>query len=142
VSSECIFCKIAAGELSSAKVYEDTDIIAFLDIAPVVKGHTLVVPRKHFSLITDTPPDLLAKAIKVARRIAVAQVAALNADGLNVTQANGEIAGQVVPHIHFHVIPRFEKDGPPPQWQQGEYSSPEEIHSIAERLRLAVEDEA
>lgn len=140
-NSDCIFCKIIAGDLPAAKVHEDTDTLAFLDIAPVVKGHTLVVPKAHHPLITETPPELLAKVIAVVRRVALAQVVALGADGMNVTQANGGIAGQVVPHIHFHVIPRFNQDGAPHQWQQKQYDDNEEMSSFAARIRAAVAGE-
>lgn len=135
----CVFCKIIAGELPSAKVYEDEDTLAFLDIAPVVKGHTLVIPKRHCNPITDTPPEVLAKTILTVRKIARAQVRALGADGLNVAQANGAVAGQVVPHIHFHVIPRFVRDGALPPWRPGEYGDRAEMNGFAERLRSAVE---
>jgi len=135
----CIFCKIVAGELPAAKVYEDNDTLAFLDIAPIVKGHTLVIPKHHCNPITDAPPDVLARTILVVRKIARAQVKALGADGLNVTQANGTVAGQVVPHIHFHVIPRFMQAGTPQQWRPQEYCSKEEMNDFAMKIRLAME---
>jgi histidine triad (HIT) family protein len=131
---DCIFCKIVAGEIPSSKVYEDDDILAFMDIQPVVKGHALVIPKRHFPSITDIPDDALKLVIAGVKRIASAQRSALNADGINVTQANGAIAGQVVPHLHFHVIPRFEND--PHSWTapQGSYDRPDEMQELARTI--------
>lgn len=132
---ECIFCKIVAGELPATKVYEDEDTLAFMDIGPVVKGHTLVIPKKHFDPITETPPEVLGKLIAVVQKIAQAQYDGLGADGINVTQANGKTAGQIVPHIHFHVIPRFEDDKHSWNWIPGKYDSTEEMNDKAESIR-------
>jgi len=138
MSEDCIFCKIVAGEIPSTRVYEDDDILAFMDIGPVIKGHTLVIPKAHFDPITDTPADVLQKVIAVVQKVARAQVAGLGADGINVTQANGRVAGQVVPHVHFHVIPRFEGDGHRWNWAAKAYDSPEETASFASRIRDAM----
>lgn len=140
MSRDCVFCRIIAGELPCARVYEDQDTLAILDIAPVVKGHTLVIPKRHSSRITDTPDDVLARLIAAARRVVRAQARALQADGANVTQANGAVAGQIVPHIHFHVIPRSEARGDRGKWTGGSYASPEEMRQTAESLRAAMED--
>jgi histidine triad (HIT) family protein len=138
MSSDCIFCRIVAGEVPSARVYEDSDTLAFMDIGPVVKGHTLVIPKGHYDRITDTPPEVLQKLILVVKRIAAAQVRGLSADGVNVTQANGKPAGQVVPHIHFHVIPRFNSDGHHWNWTPRKYDSPEEMQALAAKIGRAV----
>jgi len=134
MDSDCIFCKIVAGELPCTKVYEDNDVLAFMDIGPVVKGHTLVIPKQHHDPITNTPTELLQKLIAVVKKVAQAQVCGLKADGINVTQANGEPAGQVVPHIHFHVIPRFNTDGYSFNWVPGEYDSFDEMSGFAEKI--------
>ena len=134
MNPDCIFCKIAAGELPSAKVYEDEDTLAFMDIGPIVKGHTLVIPKEHHDPITGTPPETLQKLIVVVQKIAQAQYDGLNADGINVTQANGQPAGQVVPHIHFHVIPRFEKDGHNWNWTPRKYNSQDEMELVAKKI--------
>lgn len=139
MSSDCIFCKIVRGELPAAKVYEDEDAIAFLDIGPVVKGHTLVVPKQHHDPLVNTPGIVLQKLILIVQKIARAQIAGLGADGINVTQANGKLAGQVIPHIHFHVIPRFTSDGHHWNWNPRQYDSPEEMKDFAGRIRGAVE---
>jgi histidine triad (HIT) family protein len=135
MSAECIFCKIANGELPSTKVYEDEDTLAFLDIGPVVKGHTLVIPKKHYDPITKTPAEVLSKLIRIVQHIAIAQTNGLKADGINVAQANGSIAGQIIPHIHFHVIPRFKNDEHSWNWKAGKYDSQQEMQTMADAIR-------
>lgn len=136
--SDCVFCKIVAGQIPSTRVYEDDAILAFLDIGPIIKGHTLVIPKAHHETLTDVPPALLARVIEGVRRVAVAQRAGLKADGVNVHQSNGAVAGQVVPHVHFHVIPRFAGDGHRWNWAAGRYSDPAEMGALAERIRQAL----
>lgn len=106
----CIFCKMVKGEIPCAKVYEDQDILAFLDINPASKGHTLVITKEHFANFTLVPKDLLGKAYAVAQKIAQAQISQLGAEGANVITNINEIAGQSVMHFHIHVIPRYKKD--------------------------------
>jgi histidine triad (HIT) family protein len=139
MSTDCIFCKIVAGEIPSTRVYEDDEVLAFMDIGPLVKGHTLVIPRAHHDPLIATPEPLLARLIGVVRRVAAAQVKGLGAEGVNVTQANGACAGQVVPHIHFHVIPRYRDDGYSFNWKAGRYDSPEEMDGVADRIRGALD---
>ena len=107
----CVFCKIVAGELPADIVYGDDLVIAFLDIAPVNRGHTLVVPREHFFGITATHPEYRSRMMEVAARIGAALLRAVDADGFNLILSNGACAGQVVQHVHMHVIPRFPDDG-------------------------------
>ena len=107
---DCIFCKIAKGEIPSRKVYEDKDVIAFLDINPANPGHTLVMPKRHAETIMDADDESLEKAIVVAKTIATRIKERLNADGVNILQNNGKHAGQLVNHVHFHVMPRFAED--------------------------------
>ncbi len=140
MNDDCIFCKIVAGELPAATVYEDDDVIAFMDIGPVIKGHTLVVPKAHSESVADTPDELLAKMIVVVKRIAHAQSVGLAADGVNVTQANGAVAGQVVPHIHFHVIPRFDDDNHHWNWVSHQYDTGEEMNAFADKIKTALAD--
>ena len=139
MNTDCVFCKIIAGALPCVKVYEDDDVLAFMDIGPVAKGHTLVVPRQHVDPITHTPPATLQKLIVVVQKIARAQIKAFRADGINVAQANGRPAGQMVPHIHFHVIPRFAADEHHRNWVPMKYDTPEEMAAyglkIAEALK-------
>lgn len=140
MNENCVFCKIVAGELPCTKVYEDHDCLAFMDIGPVVKGHTLVIPKDHFDPITGTPDEVLQKLIVVVRKIAASQVAGLDADGVNVSQANGRIAGQVVPHIHFHVIPRFADDRHSWNWDAKKYDTQEEMADLARKITRSLPD--
>jgi histidine triad (HIT) family protein len=109
--SECIFCKIVAGEMPSHKVYEDEHLLAFMDIAPTSPGHTLVIPKAHHRDLLSTPPEVLAHIATVLPRVAKAAVEATGAEGFNILQSNERCAGQVVFHIHFHVVPRRGGDG-------------------------------
>lgn len=138
MSQDCIFCRIVRGEVPSTKVYEDDDVLAFMDIGPVVKGHTLVIPKAHHNPITETPIPVLQKLIAVVQRVARAQIEGLQADGVNVSQANGRTAGQVVPHIHFHVIPRFAADGHHWNWTPRQYDSNGEMGQFADHIRKAL----
>jgi histidine triad (HIT) family protein len=130
-----IFEKIVNREVPSTIVYEDEDTLAFMDIGPIIKGHTLVIPKTCYDSVTVTPDEVLAKLIKVAKRIATAQMNALGADGVNIMQNNGVAAGQEVPHIHIHVIPRFEGDGHHWNWNAKSYDSTDELEKLAERIR-------
>lgn len=107
----CVFCKIVSGELPCYKIYENSDVLVFLDINPVNMGHCLVIPKKHFDNIYETPEDTLANMITVAKIASRAIKAAMKADGVNVTMNNDSMAGQVIFHSHMHVIPRFAGDG-------------------------------
>jgi histidine triad (HIT) family protein len=138
MSDNCVFCKIIAGQIPSFRVYEDADTIAFLDINPVTSGHTLVIPRLHCDPIYETPPEVLQKVILSVRKVAKAQITALKADAINVTQANGALAGQCVPHLHFHIIPRYASDNEPSNWHPGKYPSEAEPRRIAERIRATI----
>jgi histidine triad (HIT) family protein len=131
----CIFCKIVSGEIPSERVYEDEEIIAFMDIGPIISGHTLVIPRKHIDPITVAPPQLLNDLIRIVQRIAGAQMNGLKADGVNIMQNNGKAAGQEVPHLHFHVIPRFKNDGHHWNWNPKTYKDAEECAYFAEQIR-------
>ncbi|MBI1866314.1 MAG: HIT family protein [Candidatus Staskawiczbacteria bacterium] len=110
---DCIFCKIAKGELDSAKVYEDENIFAFLDIKPFAKGHCLVIPKEHFENIFDIDENILQKVIVIAKKISEKIKNNLKADGIRLSQSNGETAGQEVMHFHLHLIPKYKDDGVP-----------------------------
>lgn len=108
----CIFCKIADGGATAQKVYEDTHFIAFLDINPRSKGHALVIPKKHYATVLDMPDDELSGLFLVARMVAERSIRNLGARGFNICVNSGRDAGQVVPHAHVHVIPRYgEEEG-------------------------------
>jgi histidine triad (HIT) family protein len=103
----CIFCKIVDGSIPSSKIYEDDHVVAFLDISPFEKGHFLVVPKCHVSLLTELSADLLTHTISVVQRLSAHLLERLPCDGFNLLQNNGACATQTVPHVHFHIIPRF-----------------------------------
>jgi histidine triad (HIT) family protein len=107
----CIFCRIAKDELPSEKIYEDDEAVAFLDIMPAAEGHALVLPKGHYERLTDVPPEKLRAVMVAAKKVAAAVVKATGAEGFNLLQSNGEAAGQVVGHVHFHIIPRKKDDG-------------------------------
>ncbi|MDO8521749.1 MAG: HIT family protein [bacterium] len=123
---ECIFCKIVAGELSSFKVYEDDETFAFLDIRPVNPGHTLVVPKHHSVNIFDVGAEDWTAVIKVVRSLSAVIERATEADGININMNNREHAGQVVDHLHVHIIPRFKGDGFK-LWHQTPYKEGEAV---------------
>ena len=108
----CIFCRIVAGEIPASFVHRGATASAFLDINPVTPGHLLVIPNRHHASLADTPTETWAHVMRIARRIAVAlRASEIEADGINLYVADGEVAGQEVPHMHVHVIPRRDGDG-------------------------------
>lgn len=107
---DCVFCRIIKGEIPCTKIYEDDKILAFLDIAPFNPGHTVIVPKDHHHSITTLGQDYLTAIITLAPAIGTALMRATGAEGFNIVQNNGRVAGQTVPHVHFHVIPRFADD--------------------------------
>ena len=104
---DCIFCKIAAGEIPSRKIYEDSDLIAIMDLNPTSKGHSLIIPKEHCTNIYDIDEDIAAKVMKTAKKLATKMTVALNCDGFNLLQNNGETAGQTMFPFHMHLIPRY-----------------------------------
>ena len=130
---DCIFCKIVKGEIPCSKVYEDEHVIAFLDIAPASKGHTLVVPKEHYEIIPDVPNPLLEKTIDVVKKVGNALLK--DNDGFNVMQNNKKAAEQLVPHVHFHVIPRNNEDGlDVAKWESSKYKDGE-IEEVQAKLK-------
>ena len=135
---ETVFSKIIAGEIPTHKVYEDEQTLAFLDINPVNHGHTLVVPKVHATNIFDVPPETLARLVTVGQQIAKAQHEVLGCDGVNMVMNNGEAAGQEVPHIHLHVIPRHAGDGSALGFHHTTYDSSEAAARVAATLATAL----
>jgi len=129
---DCIFCKIVDGTLPSYKIYEDEDTLAFLDIAPVNYGHVLVIPKKHYENIEAIPEDELAKVIQAVKRVGRSIKENLGSQGYNANVNNDPVAGQIIPHLHFHVIPRAEGDGLQ-LWPAGKYADGE-AEEAAKRL--------
>ena len=119
---ECIFCKIAGGEIPSSTVYEDEDFRVILDLGPASKGHALILPKQHFKDLCELDPAIAAKALPLAGKIGAAMKKALGCTGFNVVQNNGISAGQTVFHFHVHIIPRYE-NGIPSDLPQHRYSA-------------------
>lgn len=109
--NDCLFCKIVGGEIPALKVHEDDEVFAFLDIAPVNVGHTLIVPKAHYANCGETPDDALSALLRAGKRVGAAAMAATGATGYNVGMNCGAVAGQVIMHTHLHIMPRFEGDG-------------------------------
>ena len=129
---DCLFCKIVKGEIPSQKVYEDDQTYAFLDINPVNKGHTLVIPKVHVENIFDAPSSLMKILTSTIQKIAIAL--GKSADGVNVFMSNKEAAGQEVFHLHYHLIPRFHDDGIQIKLPHKSFSD-KEMAAIAEGIR-------
>lgn len=108
--SNCIFCKIANGEIPSRTIYEDEDFRVIMDLAPATKGHSLILPKEHYKNIYEIADDTAAKVLPLAKKMATLMTEKLGADGFNVVQNNNEVAGQTVFHFHVHLIPRYNDD--------------------------------
>ena len=115
----CIFCKIANGEIPSATLYEDEDFRVILDLGPATKGHALILPKNHFDNLFEIPEDMDAKAFILAKKIAKKMKDVFGCDGVNIVQNNGVAAGQTVFHFHIHLIPRYEGDHAGVTWKPG-----------------------
>ena len=136
---DCIFCKMIEGKIPCTKVYENESVLAFLDIHPVNKGHTLVIPKKHSKNIYETRDEILSEMILVAKKISTAIKASLKADGVNVIINNDTSGGQVIFHIHIHIIPRIENDGLAPWLRGKDYEGEEEKESFAKKIASVIE---
>ncbi|MCR5751524.1 MAG: HIT family protein [Kiritimatiellae bacterium] len=134
MKNDCIFCAIAAGEIPSFKVYEDDVVVAYLDINPVSEGHTLVIPKKHTEGLLDTPDETLAAVVARVKLVAAHLKKALPCDGFNIAQNNGEVAGQTVKHVHFHIVPRYKGDDP--LVFKGAKGDMERLAALAARLAM------
>lgn len=133
MKNNCVFCAIAANEIPSFKVYEDDLVLAYLDINPFSKGHTLVIPKEHSSGLLDTSDETLAALVARVKKVASHLKATLPCDGFNILQNNGEAAGQTVMHIHFHIVPRYGKEEISFVSQKGDM---DELKSLADRIRM------
>ena len=134
---DCIFCRIAAGEIPSATVYEDSICRVILDVNPANKGHALIIPKEHFDNIYSMDAETAAKIFTIATEVAKAQKAELNPDGLNILQNNGEAAGQTVFHFHMHLVPRYIKDNVTMTWIPGKADT-EELSALSKALRKRI----
>ena len=115
----CIFCKIAAGEIPSTTLYEDDDFRVILDIEPASKGHALILPKEHYANLYELDDELAAKALVLAKKMVTKLTKILECDGYNVLQNNGTAAGQTVFHFHMHLVPRYKDDTVKMEWKPG-----------------------
>lgn len=132
--SNCIFCKIANGEIPSATVYEDDDFRVILDMGPASKGHALILPKEHFADVCALDEKTVAKVLPLGAKIGSAMKRSLGCAGFNLVQNNGEAAGQTVFHFHMHVIPRYENGPVIAGWTPGK-ASPEELAQVAQEIK-------
>ena len=131
---DCIFCKIANGEIPSATLYEDEDFRVILDLGPASKGHALILPKEHYKDLCELDDAVAAKVLPLAGKMGRAMKKALHFDGFNLVQNNGEAAGQTVMHFHMHMIPRYKNDNVGLGWHMGELSEADK-NEILEKLK-------
>lgn len=133
MKDDCIFCKLANGVFPTNTVYEDENFRAILDMGPATKGHALILPKEHADNLLELPDEVAAKALVVAKKVATKIKTKLSADGVNIVQNNGEVAGQTVMHFHIHVIPRYADDNQKIGWVAGEPSA-EELKAVCDQI--------
>ena len=139
LDDNCIFCKIAAGEIPSETVYEDEQFRAILDLGPASAGHTLILPKAHFKDVTEISDEYAANVLKVAAKLGKAMKKGLGCEGFNLVQNNGEAAGQTVFHFHMHIIPRYKNDTVNVTWKQNEADAAV-IEDIKKKVSAYLED--
>lgn len=130
---DCIFCKIANGEIPSKTVYENEDFRVILDLGPATRGHALILPKEHAANLYELPDEMAAKVMVLAKKMASVMKEKLQFDGLNLVQNNGEAAGQTVSHFHLHLIPRYANDGQKINWVPGEPTQ-EELEAVRKEI--------
>lgn len=133
--SNCIFCKIANGEIPSSTIYEDEDFCVILDLGPAAKGHALILPKEHFKDVCELDAAIAAKVLPLGAKIGAAMMKGLGCAGFNLVQNNGTAAGQTVFHFHMHVIPRYEGGPEMVTWTPGK---DEEMAATAEAIKGAL----
>ncbi|BES81914.1 HIT family protein [Pyrodictium abyssi] len=141
MSGDCIFCEIVRGELPSVNIYEDDKVVAFLDIYPINPGHTLVVPKRHAEQLDQLTDEEAAALINAVKKLAPRIVKAVKAHGYNVVANNGKAAGQIIFHVHFHIVPRFEGDNCKFDCSRSKPSM-EELREIGEQIRRHIEEQS
>lgn len=135
---QCLFCRIISGEIPAAKVYEDDNILAILDINPVNIGHTLVIPKAHYDALYVLPEDLLCEMSIGVQKLAVAIKHATAADGINIEMNNDRAAGQLIDHAHIHIVPRYTNDGFT-HWKGKRGYTEGEMQTVSEKIKTALE---
>ncbi len=135
MKDDCIFCKIAAGQIPSATLWEDGDFRVILDLGPASRGHALILPKEHYADLCELDDAVGAKVMPLARKIGSAMMKALGCAGFNVVQNNGEAAGQTVRHFHVHIIPRYEGGPKIVAWEPGELNDADKAQ-IVEAVKM------
>jgi histidine triad (HIT) family protein len=135
---DCVFCKIVNNEIPAVKIYEDEHTLAFLDIQPANFGHTLVIPKDHFENVYVVPAEEWCRLNLVAQKVALAVKNGADADGINLIMNNESGAGQIVPHAHIHVIPRYNEDGLK-HWDHKTYLDAEQMKETSEKIKNFIE---
>ena len=132
---DCIFCKIANGQIPSTTLYEDDTFRVILDLGPASKGHCLIIPKDHYQDLTELPDEVSAKALPIAKKLGIAFMKEFGAAGFNLVQNNGAEAGQSVMHFHIHVIPRYTGGHEVPLWKPGKLTE-EDAKAIKEAIKI------
>lgn len=136
---DCVFCSIISKKSQAANIFENDEFIAFMDKFPINPGHTLVLPKKHHQTIVDMSIEETGKLFGLSSHLAKAVIKAVNADGFTLGQNNGEAANQIVPHVHVHIVPRFNNDSEVGRWPSRKTASIEELNNIAAKILKYVE---
>ena len=127
--TNCIFCKIANGEIPSKTLYEDDSFRVILDLGPATKGHALILPKEHYANLYELPEEIAGETMKLAKRMVIKMTERLGCEGFNLVQNNGDLAGQTVFHFHMHMIPRYKADGQKIGWKPQD-ATQEELEEI------------
>jgi len=135
MSKTCIFCSIISGQEPCVQIRCENGILVLMDKYPINPGHALLMPTKHYETLLEMPPTEVGKLYSMVPRIARAIISAVNADGFNVGQNNGLAANQIVPHVHIHVVPRFNDDSPDGKWPSRKVATYEDITKIAQKIK-------
>ena len=137
MKDDCIFCKLANGVFPTNSIYEDDDFKVILDASPATKGHALILPKEHYANIYEIDDEILAKAVKLAKKIITEETERLGCDGYNMVQNNGEVAGQTVFHYHMHLIPRYKDDDNTNviEWNHKEFTE-DEMKEICKKMSI------
>lgn len=130
MKDDCIFCKIAAGEIPAATLYEDDVFRVILDLGPASRGHALILPKEHYADLSEIREETAEKVLPLAKKLSAAMTKALGCAGINLVQNNGEAAGQTVRHFHMHIIPRYEKGPRIVSWEPGELDDDDKIRIV------------
>jgi histidine triad (HIT) family protein len=134
-TKSCIFCSIISGQQPGAQVYRDSNFLVIMDKYPINRGHTLVIPTKHYENLLQMPHEEVGRLYSIVPAVAKAVVSAVKADGFNVGQNNGIAANQIVPHVHVHIVPRFAEDSPDGRWPIRRVAPNDELADVAMKIK-------